>query len=42
MAQKQTTLGVTPEHETEATIRTGSVQNWTIEDYKNVAWSDES
>ncbi len=29
------------EQETEDTIHTGS-PNWTIEDWKNVAWSDES
>ncbi len=42
--QQKTTPGAAPvslEQETEDTI-TQAQQNWTIEDCKNVAWSDES
>lgn len=41
--QQRTTSGVSEEWETEATITVAQLhQNWTIADWKNVSWSDES
>ncbi len=46
LQQQKTTPGAAPvseEQETEATFtKLTQITNWTIEDWKNVAWSDES
>jgi len=43
LQQQKTTPGATQsyEQETEATVHKGH-QNWTIEEWKNIAWSDDS